>query len=321
MTDPPPAPPNDETPTRAQLLTRRALLLDLVKAAGAGALGTSLAGCGDSLTSWTVAELTQPHYLSMSDEQMAAAIRRIEGEVFRSFRKRPRVATTDAVEGVRYGMALDLSTCLGCGRCREGCVEENNQSREPPIRWITLRRSHHQEIWRLHNTDAYDLPPLDQDDGSYYMPMGCQQCEKPICVRACPAKATWKEPDGITVVDYNWCIGCRYCMAACPYGARRFNWTATHLTTGDVNPNMHFLGNRPRPVGVVEKCTFCVQRTRAGYNPACVDVCPVGARKFGDINDPSSEVYFIVREVKKIILKQELGTEPRFFYYFSAAMT
>ena len=150
--------------------------------------------------------------------------------------------------------------------------------------------------------------------------MGCQQCEDPICERCCPAKATWKEPDGITVVDYNWCVGCRYCMAACPYGARRFNWHHPNVPRGELNPQMHYLGNRPRGVGVVEKCTFCVQRVRAGYYPACVDACPVRARQFGDMNDPNSDVAIILREAKTIQLRRELGTEPRFYYYFSAGM-
>ena len=321
MTDRPADHSPDAPLTRPQLLTRRAMLLNLAKAMAAGAASTSLLGCDHALLDFTVSELVQPHYLDMDDDELAASIKRIEGALFREYRKRPAVATTKATEGVRYAMALDLSTCLGCGRCRDGCVEENNQSRNPPLRWITMRRSHQQEIWRLHETEEYEQPPLEEDDGYYYLPVGCQQCEKPICVRACPAKATWKEPDGITVVDYNWCIGCRYCVAACPYGARRFGWSRTDLPSGEFNPKMHYLGNRPRPIGVVEKCTFCVQRVRAGHNTACVDVCPVGARKFGDINDPTSEVHYISKEVKKIILRQSLGTEPRFFYYFSAAMT
>ena len=97
----------------------------------------------------------------------------------------------------------------------------------------------------------------------------------------CPVEATWKDPDGIIVVDYDWCIGCRYCMAACPYDARRFNFSKPKLTADQMNPNQGYLSNRVRPRGVVEKCTFCLHRTREGKYPACLEVCPTGARVFG----------------------------------------
>jgi len=111
-------------------------------------------------------------------------------------------------------------------------------------------------------------------------------------------------------------IGCRCCMAACPYGARHFNWSAPGLPAEELNPDMHVLGNRPRPRGVVEKCTFCIQRTRAGRYPACVEICPVGARKFGNLLDPESEISRILREKRVFVLKAELKTEPKFFYFF-----
>ena len=113
--------------------------------------------------------------------------------------------------------------------------------------------------------------------------------------RSARSGATWQEPDGIVVIDYDWCIGCRCCMAACPYGARHFNWGEPQLPAAELNPNMHVLGNRPRPRGVVEKCTFCIQRTRAGRYPACVEICPVGARKFGNLLDPESEISRILQ--------------------------
>ena len=96
------------------------------------------------------------------------------------------------------------------------------------------------------------------------------------------------------VIDYDWCIGCRYCMASCPYGARHFNWTEPTLPPDQLNPDTHILGNRPRPKGVVEKCTFCIQRVRNGRYPACVEACPVGARKFGNLLDPNSEIRYLL---------------------------
>ncbi|MBI2606686.1 MAG: 4Fe-4S dicluster domain-containing protein [Deltaproteobacteria bacterium] len=150
----------------------------------------------------------------------------------------------------------------------------------------------------------------------FYVPVACQQCKDPPCVKVCPVKATWMEPDGIVVIDYDWCIGCRYCMAACPYGARRFNWSEPELAAEEFNPDTHYLGNRPRRRGVVEKCTFCIQRTRKGLYPACVEICPVGARKFGNLLDPESEIRYIMKHKRVLILKNELATHPKFFYFY-----
>ena len=105
-------------------------------------------------------------------------------------------------------------------------------------------------------------------------------------------------------------------MAACPYGARHFNWGEPNLPAEELNAEMHYLGNRPRMKGVVEKCTFCVQRTREGKYPACVEICPVGARKFGNLLDPESEVRYILENKRVLVLKQELNTQPKFYYFF-----
>jgi Fe-S-cluster-containing dehydrogenase component len=163
---------------------------------------------------------------------------------------------------------------------------------------------------------AYYNPAEVPEQEAFYMPVQCQQCKNPPCVRVCPVKATWQEPDGITVVDYNWCIGCRCCMAACPYGARHFNWGPPTIPAGELNTRTHYLGNRPRPKGVVEKCTFCIQRSRAGRYPACVEVCPVGARKFGNLLDPNSEIRYIIESKRVLLLKPELNTMPKFFYFY-----
>jgi molybdopterin-containing oxidoreductase family iron-sulfur binding subunit len=136
-------------------------------------------------------------------------------------------------------------------------------------------------------------------------------------VRACPTQATWKELDGIVVVDYNWCIGCRYCMAACPYGARSLNWAEPNRKAEEINPVTHYLGNRPRMKGVVEKCTFCIQRSRNGKYPACVEACPVGARKFGNLLDQNSEIRYLIENKRVFRLKEELNTYPKFYYFFS----
>jgi Fe-S-cluster-containing dehydrogenase component len=166
------------------------------------------------------------------------------------------------------------------------------------------------------HADPYYQPETVPQDGHFYVPVACQHCRNAPCTKVCPTGATWTEPDGIVVIDYDWCIGCRCCMAACPYGARHFNWREPAVPEGQINPAMHLLGNRPRKRGVVEKCTWCIQRTRAGRYPACVEVCPVGARKFGNLLDPDSEIRYIIEHKRVMVLKQELNTMPKFFYFY-----
>jgi molybdopterin-containing oxidoreductase family iron-sulfur binding subunit len=150
----------------------------------------------------------------------------------------------------------------------------------------------------------------------FYMPVQCHQCDNAPCVKVCPIEATWKEDDGIVVVDYNWCIGCRYCEAACPYHARRFNWEKPVIPPEEINPDQGYLSNRIRPQGVMEKCTFCLHRTRNGRMPACLEACPTGARVFGDLNDPNSDIRWVLANKRVYVLKEDVGTRPRFFYFF-----
>ena len=192
-------------------------------------------------------------------------------------------------QGVKFAYALNLSKCIGCRKCVHACVEENNQHRGTEergdqieyIRVLEMEKGSLDLEKSVHDYD-HEVPA----EGKYYMPVQCHHCNKAPCVKACPVEATWQEPDGIVVVDYNWCIGCRYCAAACPYWARKFNWVEPRLPTEEINPDTHYLGNRPRYKGVMEKCTFCINRVRKGLNPACHDICPTGSRKFGNLLDP-----------------------------------
>jgi len=169
----------------------------------------------------------------------------------------------------------------------------------------------------LNESDPYYDPELVPEPDSFYMPVACMQCSNAPCVKVCPVEATWQEPDGIVVIDYDWCIGCRCCMSACPYGARHFNWAEPTLASEEVNPDMHYLGNRVRPKGVVEKCTFCIHRVRNGRYPACVEICPVGARKFGNLLDEDSEIRYLMREKRVFVLKEDLNTQPKFYYFYA----
>jgi molybdopterin-containing oxidoreductase family iron-sulfur binding subunit len=272
----------------------------------------ALSGC-DSETFDT---FLQQNFRTLSKKEKDKIVRNLEKKYKEKYGKEFHVSDKPAIDGVLFGYALDLSRCVGCRRCVYACVKENNQSRTPQIHWIeVLQMEKDKGIDFAHSNSMYD-PEKVPEEGHFYLPVQCQQCRNPQCTTVCPVKATWQEPDGIVVVDYNWCIGCRYCMAACPYGARHFNWGQPNVPVEELNPEMHYLGNRPRMKGVVEKCTFCIQRAREGKYPACVEICPVGARKFGNLLDPGSEIRYILENKRVLVLKEELNTQPKFYYFF-----
>ncbi len=257
----------------------------------------------------------QKHYKEMTPHEMEAVLERIRADVQRQFGVAARIGDVRPLPGVEYVYALNLSRCNGNRRCVYACVKENNQSRNPQMQYIRVVEMPRGTTGLDEGDHHYDRAAVPDRD-HYYLPIQCHQCANPPCVKVCPVEATWQEPDGITVVDYDWCIGCRYCEAACPYWARRFNFTDPSIPSEDLNPDMSYLSNRPRPRGVMEKCTFCLHRVRAGRMPACLEACPTGARKFGNILDPESEVAQILRTKRVFVLKEEVGTLPRFFYYF-----
>lgn len=264
-------------------------------------------------------EFLQKHFREMTEADKAAVIGRLEAQYQQKYGKAVRVGAEPAAPGTLWGYGLDLSRCIGCRRCVYACVQENNQSRaNPQLQWIRVIRLKKGSLINLENSEHYYDPATVPEPGFMYMPVQCQQCENPPCVRVCPVKATWKEPDGLVVVDYNWCIGCRYCIAACPYKGRVFNWAEPTLPPQEINPEVHYLGNRPRMKNVVEKCTFCVQRVRKGRYPACVEACPTGTRKFGNLLDPTSEIRYLIEHKRVFRMKEDLNTEPKFYYFFSA---
>lgn len=298
-------------------VTRRSFLRSsAVVASGVAALAASLAPLRELADYTSFDEFMQKHYKEMTPGEMKNVLERISTEVERQYQVRPHLKDYKPMDGVEFVYCLNLTRCIGCRKCVHACVAENNQSRNPEIQYIRVLKLPHGSL-DMEKGDHNYAPESVPEKGFFYMPVQCQQCKNPPCVKVCPVKATWQEADGITVIDYDWCIGCRYCEAACPYFARRFNFTKPSIPKDRLNPNMSYLGNRPRKQGVMEKCHFCIQRTRAGKYPACLEVCPAGARKFGNILDPESEVSYILRTKRVFIqLKEELGTSPRFFYYF-----
>ena len=258
-------------------------------------------------------EYFKGNFQRMTDEEKADTIRRLERLAQIRQGVDISIDATEAQPGVVYGYAFNISKCMGYRNCVDACIKENNLDRESGAQYIRIFEMEGGEM-DFDDGDAtyhHEVPA----EGHFYVGTQCFQCANPPCVEVCPVSATWQEPDGITVVDYDWCIGCRYCMAACPYWARRFNWSEPEVPAEELNPNQHYLGNRARKNGVVEKCTFCIQRSRKGLLPACAEACPTGARVFGNLLDPDSEIRWVLENKQVFRLKEELHTEPRFWYF------
>lgn len=218
-------------------------------------------------------------------------------------------ASAETAKVTRYAMIIDLVKCAqqeGCTDCIQACHETHNVPIFPEhshrIEWIwksSFESSFHSEHNDYQADELKHLP----------VPLLCNHCENPPCVRVCPTKATWKREDGIVVMDWHRCIGCRYCMAACPYGSRSFNWTDPRALLSRQNPDFP-----TRTKGVVEKCTFCDERLAKDEPPACVVACPQKAMTFGNLGVANSPVRQLLRSRFAIRRKPELGTKPAVFY-------
>ncbi|MGQ9554851.1 MAG: 4Fe-4S dicluster domain-containing protein [Anaerolineae bacterium] len=222
----------------------------------------------------------------------------------------------------RWGMVIDLDKCTGCQACSMACRMENSTPFAGPEEADLSRVKWWHRVLRL-------------EEGEYphvkitFIPQPCQHCDNPPCVRVCPVGATFKDEEGLVQVDYDRCIGCRFCAQACPYSVRHFNWYAPKYPEemgAAINPDVP-----PRPRGVIEKCTFCVHRLRRAKRkaaeedrelrdaemvnmPACNQVCPAFARYFGDLDDPGSTVSRLAASPRAFVLLEELGTHPKVIY-------
>jgi len=217
--------------------------------------------------------------------------------------------TARTLVGKRWAMVVNLKACLakdGCRQCIDACHHVHNvpdfSNPKDEIKWI----------W----TAPYEKVFPEQEhefieEGLKGSPviLLCNQCDNPPCVKYCPTKATWKREDGIIMMDYHRCIGCRYCMAGCPYGARSFNWKNPDPFIDEINPDFP-----TRTRGVVEKCNFCEERLAEGLLPACVEACPEKALVFGDLEDSDSEVREVLHSHHIIQRLPELGTKPNVYY-------
>ena len=302
----------DKTCGRRQFLKSAASVAALGSAAMVSGCGTSLLGSKEELAlRWQ--EYFKRHYRVMTQEEKDETVRRLERLAKLKKGADIKMSTRMPIEGVLYGYAFNVTRCEGFMECVTACVKENNLDRKSHTQYVRIFEMEHGQMNpELGKGKFFHQVPVEDH---FYMGVQCFQCANAPCVKACPTKATWQEPDGIVVVDYDWCIGCRYCMAACPYWGRRFNWNDPQVSVKEMTKKQHYLGNRMRRKGQVEKCTFCVQRNREGRLPACVEACPTGSRVFGNLLDPKSEIRFVLKEKKVFRLKEELGTDPKFWYF------
>jgi Fe-S-cluster-containing dehydrogenase component len=196
-----------------------------------------------------------------------------------------------------YGMAIDVTKCIGCGRCVEACAVENSV---PPAffrTWVEryIVQDDGETVVESPNGGAQGFPEVDRAEEilrTFFVPKLCNHCANPPCVQVCPVGATFTTPDGVVLVDGDYCIGCRYCIQACPYGARF------------LHPETH----------TAEKCTFCYHRVGRGLPPACVEVCPTNARVFGELGKRNSPLTRFMRFSQVQVLKPHLNTKPKVYY-------
>lgn len=202
-----------------------------------------------------------------------------------------------------YGMVIDTTMCIGCNACAVSCKVANNLPAETWWNRVYTEGGSHLD------TAAGEYP----NNTMSWLPVSCQHCENPACVKVCPVGATFKDPEtGVVRQDYDKCIGCRMCMSACPFtGVRSFNWDEPvfylDFAVGDIDAPRH-------QKHTVEKCTFCYQRTSQGKDPACMELCPGRARFWGDLDDPESEVSKKLASRKHMTLLEEMGTKPSVYY-------
>lgn len=224
---------------------------------------------------------------------------------------------------MRYAMAIDLDRCIGCRTCAVIC--KNHNAEPEGVWWNRVFAS---------GAPAYGTSVLvDGAPHMEFLPVACQHCEDAPCEHVCPTGATYTDAEtGTVLVDFEKCIGCRYCMTACPYGVRQFNWAKPQPLEGtsgtyqygypyDCRKDGHLVYTQQRPEGVVEKCTFCVQYTTQGIEPACCSGCPANARIFGDIDDPESKLSRYIEGRQTVVLGEEYGTKPKVFYLPSRHVT
>lgn len=214
--------------------------------------------------------------------------------------------SSSSIKGKRWVMVIDTKKCADCDDCTVACHKYHNvpdiTPKEEEVKWIWKDKFEHAFPEQSHQYISKELEKRP-------FLLLCNNCDNPGCVRVCPTKATFKREDGAVMMDYHRCIGCRYCMAGCPYGARSFNFQDPRPSIKEINPDVP-----TRTKGVVEKCNFCAELLVKGEQPVCSRACKNGAIHFGDINDPNSEVRKLLESQATIQRQPNLGTYPSIYY-------
>ncbi len=198
-----------------------------------------------------------------------------------------------------YGIGIDINKCIGCGKCALSCKLENNIPQDPFYfrSWVEQYTIKNDGTIIVESPnggiDGFSQPVPDAEIfKSFFVPKMCNHCSKSPCTQVCPVGATFESPEGIVLIDDNYCIGCRYCVQACPYGCRY------------IHPEKH----------TADKCTLCIHRLKKGMQPACFEICPTEARIFGDLNDPKSKINSFLKNHTCMVIKPHLNTGSKLFY-------
>jgi Fe-S-cluster-containing dehydrogenase component len=272
--------------------------------------GADAAASGELRLKWQ--EFFKKNYQLMTEEEKAQTVARLEKLAALQDGLQLQIGTEPPLPKVLYGYAFNITRCEGFMECVTACIKENNLDRRTNTQYI-----------RIFEMEPGQLDPSTGDgryfhevpvDNKFYMGTQCFHCENAPCTKACPVQATWKEPDGIVVVDYDWCIGCRYCQAACPYDGRRFNWASRSYPKTRSTPNS---------TTSAIACARWACREVHLLHPALEQGAAAGlrrglphrARVFGNLLDPDSEIRYVLKHKKVFSLKEELGTEPKFWYF------
>ncbi len=286
---------------------------EFLKAAGAGAVLGLLAAWQEA-PGEALAALESRYDTALVSGPLADP----QGDVLLRMQAEIRQALAKPQHERRWIMVIDLRKCVGCHACTIACVAENKL---PP--GVVYRQVVEEEIGTYPNVTMR------------FMPRPCLHCDEPPCVPVCPVGATYKRSDGVVVMDYDRCIGCRYCMNACPYNSRYFDFGFSNYDDAPVAegvvlgkqaggvletlPNYEYGHATVRerensPIGNVRKCHFCLHRVEAGELPACTSTCIGRATYFGDANNPESLVSELIASPNVMRLREELGTEPKVYY-------
>lgn len=287
-----------EAPTADAALNRRNFLNRILAGVTAG-------GIAMATVSARASELTKPARPLDAPQIFAGGnhVERMRKELLEALRK--------PVSNRKWTMVIDLRKCVGCKACTISCIAENKL---PP--GVVYRIVTQEEVGKYPNVRRQ------------FLPRPCMHCDNPPCVPVCPVGATWKRADGIVVIDYDRCMGCRYCITACPYNARTFDFgeyyeeNTPQIMAYETGPSPEYGQDTPRPVDNknaspkenTRKCHFCLHRIENGMLPACVTTCIGGATYFGDLNHKKSLVHELVGQAREMRLKEELGTKPSVYY-------